>query len=126
VEKVEEFTKFEEKRKVPRLKMAIPVEYKMLRGSPEKKIGSLTSDLGAGGVRFITNEFLALTARLVLDIALPIPERSVSAVSKIAWIKKLPVGDKYEVGNQFLEMAKDDKDRLSNYLTRLAASPTPR
>jgi len=115
-----EFTRFEEKRKTARFKMATPVEYRMLRGSPETKKGSLISDISAGGVRFITDEFLALTARMVVDINLPVPDRPVSAVSKIAWIRKLPNGDKYEIGNQFLEMSRDDKERLSGYLNRLA------
>lgn len=116
----EDFLKFKEKRKFPRFRMSVPVEYRMLRGSPEAKKGSVISDISAGGVRFITDEFLAFTARMVLDITLPIPERPVSAVSKVAWIKKLPIGEKYEIGNQFLEMSKDDKDRLANCLNRLA------
>lgn len=123
---MEDFLKFEEKRKSPRFKITIPIEYKKLRESPEVMKGSIAKDLSAGGVRFITEEFLALTARLVLDIALPIPQRPVSAVSKIAWIKKLPAGERYEVGNQFLEMSKEDKNRLSGYLNGLATVSTPR
>lgn len=114
--------RFEEKRKGPRFKIAASVEYRMLRGSPEVKKNSIINDISIGGVRFITDEFLALTARMVVDIALPVPERPVSAVSKIAWIRKLPNGDKYEIGNQFLEMSRGDKERLSNYLNRLANS----
>ncbi|MDD5449286.1 MAG: PilZ domain-containing protein [Candidatus Omnitrophica bacterium] len=112
--------KFNEKRKASRFKMAMPVDYRMLRASQEAKRKSFTSDISIGGVRFIADEFLALTARMVIDINLPVPERSVSAVSKIAWIRKLPDDDKYEIGNQFLEMSRDDKERLSNYLNRLA------
>lgn len=117
---------FEEKRKSPRFRLGAPVEYRALRGSPETKRGSLSSDISVGGVRFITEEFLSLTARMVLDVTLPLPERPFSAVSKIAWIRKLPAGDKYEVGSQFLEISKDDKNRLSNYMGRLAATPPAR
>lgn len=113
---------FEEKRKSPRFILGAPVEYRALKGSPETRRGSLSSDISVGGVRFITEEFLSLTARMVLDVALPLPERPFSAVSKIAWIRKLPAGDKYEVGSQFLEISKDDKNRLSSYLGRLAAA----
>lgn len=119
---MEDFLKFEEKRKIPRFKIAVPLEYKKLRSSPELMKGGITKDLGVGGARFITDEFLPYTARLVVDIALPLPQRSVSAVAKIAWIKKLPTGERYEVGNQFLEMSKDDKNRLSQYLDQLATS----
>jgi c-di-GMP-binding flagellar brake protein YcgR len=116
---------FEEKRKSPRFRLGTPVEYRTLRGSPETKRGSLSRDISIGGVRFITEEFLSLTARLVLDVTLPLPERPFSAVSKIAWIHKLPAGDKYEVGTQFLEISKDDKNRLSNYLGRLSMPSSP-
>ena len=116
---MEDLQRPDEKRKSLRFRMSVPLEYKKLRGGPEALKGSLAKDLSSGGVRFITDEFMAFTARLVLDIALPLPERSISAVSKIAWIKKLPAGDRYEVGNQFLEMSKDDKNRLSNYLERI-------
>lgn len=117
---------FEEKRKSPRFVLGAPVEYRTLKGSPETKRGSLSSDISVGGVRFITEEFLSLTARMVLDVTLPLPERPFSAVSKIAWIRKLPAGDKYEVGSQFLEISKDDKNRLSNYMGRLAVTQPAR
>jgi len=119
---MEDFLRFEEKRRTIRITMSIPFEYKKLRGAPGAKKGGITKDLSMGGVRFITDEFLPYTARLVLDITLPLPQRSISAVSKISWIKKLPAGEKYEVGNQFLEMSKEDKDRLSVYLDNLNAT----
>ena len=31
-----------------------------------------------------------------------------------AWIKKLPVGDDYEVGNQFLEMSRQDREIIQD------------
>ncbi|MBI4335633.1 MAG: PilZ domain-containing protein [Candidatus Omnitrophica bacterium] len=114
---------FEEKRKTPRFKMSSPVEYRMLRGAPETRKGSLLSDISAGGARFITDEFIALTARMVLNVTLPVPERPIAAVSKVAWIRKLDRQDRYEVGNQFLEISKDDKERLASYLGRLSGAP---
>lgn len=123
---MEDFSKFEEKRKALRLNMSVPVEYKKLRESSEAKKGSVTKDLSVGGVRFITDEFLAFTARMILDIALPLPERPISALAKVAWIRKLAAGNKYEIGNQFLEMSKDDKNRLSNYLNKSNTPPPSR
>ena len=109
----------EEQRKSSRVGLIVPIEYKKLKAFPPSKKGSVTKDISVGGVRFTTDEFLSYTARLVLNIALPLPQRPVSAVSKVAWIKKLPFGEEYEIGNQFLEMSKDDKDRLSVYLDDL-------
>ena len=116
---MEQPDKFQEKRKSPRLELSALVEYRMLRAGTETKKESVLSDISAGGARFMTKEFLALTARMVLDITLPLPERPISAVSKVAWIKKLQEEDKYEMGNQFLEISRDDKERLANYLDRM-------
>jgi len=113
---------FEEKRAHPRFKVRIPVEYRKLRESTALKKGSITEDISLGGTRFITEEFLAFTSRLMLDIDLPIPERSVNVLSKVSWIRKLAAEDYYEIGSQFLEMSKEDKNRLSHYLDRLAGS----
>jgi len=123
---MEDFLRFEEKRKSVRFTVAVPFEYKRLRETPERKKGNITKDLSAGGTRFIIDEFIPYTARLVLDITLPLPQRPVSAISKISWIKKLSSGDKYEVGNQFLEMSKEDKNRLSGYLDTLVNPKTSR
>lgn len=118
---MEDFLKFDEKRKSPRFSVSVPLEYKRLKDSPESKKGSLAKDLSAGGVRFVTNEFISFTARMLVDIALPVPQRPITALSKVAWIRKLPRGDSYEIGNQFLEISKEDKNRLSDYLNRISA-----
>ncbi|MCM8781609.1 MAG: PilZ domain-containing protein [Candidatus Omnitrophica bacterium] len=123
---MEDFLRFDEKRKSPRFRVSLPFEYKKLRGTPEMKKGSVTKDLSLGGTRFVIDEFLPYTARLVLDITLPLPQRSVSAISKVSWIRKLSSGDKYEVGNQFLEMSREDRERLSLYLDGLGASGSSR
>lgn len=107
-----------ERRRYPRLKVSMPVGYKKLRQTPEFKKGSLAKDVSLGGIRFITDEFLALTARLVLNIDLPLPSRPISAVTRVAWIKKLPLADRYEIGNQFLEISKEDREILSEYLAK--------
>ena len=58
---MEDFLKFDEKRKSARFSMSVPVEYKKLRETAETKKASVTKDLSLGGVRFVTNEFLAFT-----------------------------------------------------------------
>ncbi len=115
---MENYENGQEKRRAPRFDIEVPIEYKKLREATEAKKASITKNISIGGVRFITDEFLPYTARLVLEINMPLPERNISAVAKISWIKKLPAGDSYEVGNQFLEISKDDKNRLSKYLSK--------
>lgn len=109
----------DEKRRYRRINSIIPLQYKKLRQLSESTIGAITRDVGEGGVRFISNEFLPLASRLVVEVFLPANPRPIKAISKVAWIKKAPSGDQYEVGNQFLEVAREDKSSLSEYISKL-------
>lgn len=108
-----------ERRRRRRVNSIVPLQYKKLRQLSEGAIGAITKDVGEGGVRFVANEFLPLASRLVVEVFLPANPRPVKAISKVAWIRKVPSGDQYEVGNQFLEVAKEDKNNLSEYITKL-------
>jgi len=113
---------FAEKRKHPRIDVSVPVRYKELKSNQEKAIRSTrTKNLSINGARFSTDKFLSLASRLVVEMQLPTLSRPIKAISKIAWIKKLPTGDgfevgtQFEIGNQFLDMAKEDKKAITEY-----------
>ncbi|HPN73625.1 MAG TPA: PilZ domain-containing protein [Candidatus Omnitrophota bacterium] len=109
-----------EKRKYPRVKTHIPVKIRKLKG-PESWDGesSITKNLSTGGIRFRTAEFISMACRLILELDIPMFTKPVKAISKVAWIRKLPSGDDYEVGNQFIEMTKEDKALVSEYVSSL-------
>jgi len=106
---------YNEKRKWQRVDIRIPLQYKELRSSKSPK-GTLTKNISAGGVKFYSNNFISLACRMVVEVTLPSVSRPIRAISKVAWIKKLPTGDDYEVGNQFLDMSRDDKRVISDYV----------
>lgn len=108
-----------ERRRYRRVKSTIPLQYKKLRQLSEGTVGAITQDVGEGGVRFMANEFLPLASRLVVEVFLPANPRPIKAISKVAWIRKIPSGEQYEVGNQFLEVAREDKNNLSDYISKL-------
>ncbi|MDD5680814.1 MAG: PilZ domain-containing protein [Candidatus Omnitrophica bacterium] len=112
----------DEKRKYKRVNSTIPLQYKKLRQLSEGTVGAITQNVGEGGVRFIANEFLPLASRLVVEVFLPAQPRPIKAISKVAWIRKIPAADQYEVGNQFLEVGKEDKVNLSQYISKLHTS----
>ena len=85
-------------------------------------MGSLTKDIGEGGIRFKTNEFISLACRLVVEITLPTIAKPIKAISKVAWIRKLSSGDQYELGNQFLEISKEDRAIITDYVNRLSST----
>lgn len=106
-----------EKRRFPRVKVGVPLQYKNLKKSIDASSGALTRNLSEGGVCFKTNEFISLACRLVVEITIPTQPKPIKAISKIAWIRKLPAGNQYELGNQFLEMAKEDKAHIANFIS---------
>ncbi len=113
-----------EKRKYPRVNSTVPLQYKKLKELSEGTIGAITQDVSEGGVRFIANEFLPLASRLVVEVFLPAQPKPIKAISKVAWIKKVSSSEQYVVGNQFLDVIKDDKGQLGEYVKRLQAVVT--
>ena len=113
-------TESAEKRKTPRVKTHIPVRFRKLRdGDGNDGDSSITKNLSQGGIRFRTNEFISMACRLIVELDVPMFTKPIKAISKVAWIKKAAAGDDYEVGNQFLEMSKKDKELISEYVNSL-------
>ncbi len=109
-----------EKRKAPRVKTHVPVRYRTLRGSAGNLgSSSITKNLSEGGIRFRAPEFISMSCRLLLELDIPMFTKPIKAISKVAWLRKAPSGEDYEVGNQFLEMSKKDKDLISEYVESL-------
>ncbi|MBL7071646.1 MAG: PilZ domain-containing protein [Candidatus Omnitrophica bacterium] len=107
-----------EKRKFERINSTVPLQYKKLKELSEGTVGAITQDVSEGGAKFLANEFLPLATRLVVELFLPAQPRPIKAISKVAWIRKAPSGNQYEIGNQFLDVGKDDKGQLAEYVKR--------
>lgn len=117
---VREVNENTEKRKHSRVKTHIPVRYRNLRdGAGIEGSSSISKNLSQGGIRFRTAEFVSMACRLILELDIPMLTKPVKAISKVAWIRKATSGDDYEVGNQFLEMSKEDKVLVSEYVDSL-------
>ncbi|MGB3081444.1 MAG: PilZ domain-containing protein [Candidatus Omnitrophota bacterium] len=109
-----------ERRKHERVKTHIPVRFRKLRdGAGVEGSSSLSKNLCSGGIRFRTAEFISMACRLILELDIPMFVKPVKAISKVAWIRKSDSGNEYEVGNQFLEMSKKDKELISEYVNSL-------
>jgi Tfp pilus assembly protein PilZ len=115
-----------EKRKYDRVKTHIPVRIRKLKdGSTAEGSSSITKNLSMGGIRFRTTEFISMACRLILELDIPMFTKPVKAISKVAWIRKTPSGSDYEIGNQFLEMSKEDKELVSEYVSSLGMYNEP-
>lgn len=112
--------KRKESRKTPRIKMHIPIKYRKLRAENGIKSGSSVSkNLSEGGISFRTSDFISMACKLIVEIDIPKFNKPIKAISKIAWIRKLISSDEYEIGSQFIEMTKEDKALLSEYMQSL-------
>ena len=107
-----------ERRRFQRIDSNLPLRYKNIK-TATVPMGSLTKDISEGGIRFKTNEFISLACRLVVEVTLPTVPRPIKAISKVAWIRKLSSGEQYELGNQFLEISKEDRSLITDYVSRL-------
>ena len=107
-----------ERRRFQRINSDLPLRYRNIKMATVP-MGSLTENISEGGTRFKTNEFISLACRLVVEITLPTMQRPIKAISKVAWIRKLSSGEQYELGNQFLEISKEDRSLITDYVSRL-------
>lgn len=112
-----------ERRKSPRINARLPLQYKDIQRPIETYSGTLTRDISEGGVRFIANEFLSIFTRLLVEASIPSFSRPIKAISKVAWIRKIPSGNQYDVGVQFMDMTEEDKKHLTSFI---AKSPAPK
>ena len=112
----------QEKRSCPRINARIPIQFKDIQRPIETYTGSLTKDISQGGVRFTSGDFLSIFTRLLLEISVPSFSRPIKAISKVAWIQKIPRSSQYNVGLQFMDMTEEDKKHLASFI---AKSPAP-
>lgn len=105
-----------DKRRFKRVDSSLPLQYKNLKKIGEASRGSTCRNISEGGACFHSNEFVSLACRLVVEITLPNAPKPVKAISKVAWIKRVPSSDSYELGNQFLEITKEDKSHIVNFI----------
>jgi c-di-GMP-binding flagellar brake protein YcgR len=115
----------DEKRRFKRTDSNLPLQYRNLRKAGIQPTGSITRNLSEGGVCFKSSEFISLACRLVLEINLPNSLKPVKAISKVAWIRKIPSTDQYELGNQFLEITKDDRSQITSFVNQPANPANP-
>lgn len=119
---METYTRTEDKRRFKRIDTSLPLQYKNLRKIGDNPTGSLAKNISEGGVCFKSSEFISLACRMVVEITVPTSVKPIKAITKVAWIKRIPNTEQYELGNQFLDMTKEDKAHVSNFVKQVMPS----
>ena len=97
-----------ERRKFTRVNVPIPLQYKNARSATDLFKECDIIDLSQGGLRFTTDQFAPLACHMVVKIVASPGEEPVRAISKIAWVKRLSSGNRFEVGGEFKTISEKD------------------
>jgi hypothetical protein len=112
-----------EKRRHARVPAHFPVKFCEIPSSVRVCQGALAKDVSTGGVRFYTESFLPRDYRLFVEFALPECGEAVKTFAKVAWMRTLPSGYRFEIGTEFTELTAREKLLLDSLST--GESPRP-
>lgn len=99
-----------EKRRHTRVRVYFPVKFCETPSSARVCQGALAKDVSSGGVRFYTESFIPRDTRLFMEFSLPERAEAVKTFAKVAWMKTLPSGYRFEIGTEFTDLT--PKERL--------------
>jgi len=113
---------FEERRKFPRLNLAVDIEYSVLRKEPSSKAEGQSKNLSSGGICLIVYEEVKIGDSLALVINLPEGERPIQAKGMVKWIGEFILSadkkNSWDVGVEFIGINEADREKLSRYVFR--------
>ncbi len=109
-------TERKDRRSQHRVVCRFPLKYREIRDTPPLFRGTQVQNFSRGGLLHRTEEFLPLNTGMILEFRLPTSPKPIRAISKVCWTKKLPESDSFEVGNEFLDLTREEREVISAYL----------
>ena len=101
------------KREHPRMRYPIPIRF---GAEANRSQDSLLKDIGAGGLRLLSREFLPVDSKVKLEFFLTPASEALLAVGKVVWIQKVPYSYQHEVGIQFLDISEANRKRIRHFV----------
>ena len=105
-----------ERRKEIRLDSRIPMRYRKIEANTREFKGSLIKNISASGVKITNYEFLPLNSRLAMEIALASGRKVVEGICRVAWVKKAPFSEQYDIGVEFVNLDQGDEGQISDFI----------
>jgi len=110
----------DERRQFVRLNFSVDVIYHKVPPVEKEKL-SLAKNISTGGICLIVYEELREQDALDLEIYLPEDKTAIQAKGRVIWVKEFIIGDiskgkRYDVGIDFLEINKNDLERINKYV----------
>ena len=107
-------TEVEEKRKAKRFNCRVPVMCK--KGTAFDN--SQTIDISKAGVGLVSNKFIPVDTRMILEIALSPHSDPVLALGQVRWARRIPVSDTYRIGMHFADIAGAARSQINNAFSK--------
>lgn len=104
----------DERRKYFRLTEEDIICYSVIPNYKTKRM--ISEDLSLGGIRFLSENFIALKSCLKIQLKLPSVPKIIDAIVIVRWLKLIYDDERYEVGAEFLHIKEEDLRFLSRYL----------
>ena len=99
-----------EKRSFDRLQTHLPLSYQYKGGV--QKGNTLTRDIGKGGIRFITSEFIPRLTNLILEFH-PTPQsEAIKTMGRVVWTQKIRYSEQYNVGVEFVDFPEHRREDI--------------
>ncbi len=103
-----------ERRQYVRIPEEAEITYQVIK-KPEM-FDFFTRDMSLGGIRFLSNEFIAHDSLLEIRLTLSRLSFSFAALVKVVWVSRQGHNDRYEIGAEFVNLPKEITDRLVYYI----------
>jgi len=109
------------KREYVRMRYPIPVRF---GGEIARVQDTLMKDIGGGGIRLLSREFLPVDSKVKLEFFLTPASEGLMAVGKVIWIQKVPYSYQHEVGIQFVDISDTTRKRIRHFVEQNADKVT--
>jgi c-di-GMP-binding flagellar brake protein YcgR len=111
----------EERRRFPRVRAHIPVNYRLKMQNKIK--ATLSRDISEGGIRLWIEGYIPINANFLLEMNLPKIYKMIRLVARVAWVLRIPHSDRYQLGLEFIEINQAHKKDLTEYIKMLQLWP---
>ncbi|MFH1858503.1 MAG: PilZ domain-containing protein [Candidatus Omnitrophota bacterium] len=110
------------RREHPRLRHNVPIRFGREESNSQD---SLTKDLGGGGVRLLSRDFLPVNSKVKIEFFLEPASEALQAVGRVVWVQKLAYSYQHDVGIQFLDISDITRKRISSFVEQNLVVQSP-
>lgn len=103
-----------ERRRYIRIPEKSQISYRVL---PEiQSRGFITKNISQSGIRFLVHDFISKDRLLEIRLTLEKIHFSFTAIVKVRWVRQEPLGERYEIGVEFVNIPGKAVDHLIDYI----------